>query len=121
MIFDLAMPPEPLARMQENEPCYPFPPFCSTINSWWSMFQVIFADKWEGEIVQKGYGQNLGTVVNVKMSANGASDIRFLALYGMHTFAPSRFCPAVWLVIRLLLVSLLIVCCCHGCTCFKRE
>merc|ERR1739845_191787 len=47
------------------------------------------------------------------MAANGASDMRFLALYGVHLFAPTRFSPLVnWI-----LFGLLVSCCCCGCTC----
>jgi hypothetical protein len=109
IMYDLSMPPQALVRMEQSEPCSPFPPFCSRLDA----FRLFPAGKWDGEIVQKGYGQTLGTVVSVTMAANGASDMRFLALYGVHLFAPTRFSPLVnWI-----LFGLLVSCCCCGCTC----
>lgn len=111
VIFDLAMPPSPMVRMTQSEPCNPFPPFCSTLPAWTPWL----ADQWEGEIIQKGYGQHLGSVIDIELSANGATDIRFLSMYGVHLFAPSRWSP-----LMLLILWSLFFCCCCGC-CFRCQ
>jgi hypothetical protein len=111
VIFDLAMPPSPMVRMTQSEPCNPFPPFCSTLPAWTPWL----ADQWEGEIIQKGYGERLGSVIDIELSANGATDIRFLSMYGVHLFAPSRWSPLMIMI----LWSLFFACCC-GC-CFRCQ
>jgi len=106
MIYDLAMPPNELVRLLQTEPCDPFPPFCSTMPAW----SPFLANHWSGEVLQKDFGEEMGKYGHVRVTANGATDIRFLALYGTHVFAPTRFAPCIyWTIFTVILSS------CCGC------
>lgn len=125
VIFGLGTDAEALVKFEQREPCWLWPMCTSLPDRGWLALAPWVAREWTGEVLQKGYGQQLGQFetgskvdgdgFSENMGANAATDMKFLALWSLHVFGATKFSPAQQWLMGLTSLFLMTYCCAHCC------